>query len=56
MQDHFNKLKNRPERQLLDLDPEVAALVNGSSTLSEILNEADAYYKEISGEFGKHQS
>ena len=56
MQDYFGteKLKGRPERFLLD--QEVASLVNGHSLLSEVLSEADVYYKELFGEFGKYKS
>lgn len=54
LQDYFDKSKTRPERQLLD--PKTMELLGESLPLSEVLNDAGAYYQELSGEFGKHQA
>ncbi|MDO8517930.1 MAG: transposase [bacterium] len=54
LQDYFDKSKNRPEKQLLDL--EAMELLGESSPLADLLSEASAYYEELSGEFGKYQA
>ena len=54
MQDYFGESQGRPEQLLLD--PEIRELLKDQTPLDQVLSEADAYYKELSLEFGKHQT